>query len=245
MTPKTINNKPLLSVDNAKTIKGEKLGYKTYIMYMSPYKDNSLGKNVCAHASKGCAAACLVGSGLGGVYPKVREARRNRTEYFLRDRQRFLLQLDNEIVKAVRLNKDNSIITIRLNGTSDIPFEDLKVRNGKNIMELHPNIQFYDYTKNWRRFNKKLPKNYHLTFSRSEENDEQAMNILQKGHNVAMVFDKVPDIYKGYKVIDGDKNDLRFKDPKNVIVGLRYKKMTSKGADNQIAFSTGFAIKTI
>ena len=234
----------LLTTNNAKTIKGEKLGYITYILYMSPFTANSKGINVCSHASAGCAKSCLVGSGFGGMFTSVYEGRKNKTEYFLADRAKFLLQVDEEITKAVRLNKDKAIVTIRLNGTSDIRYEKFKVRDNKTIFELHPNVQFYDYTKNYLRFDTPLPKNYHLTFSLSETNEIKAMELLGKGHNVAMVFDKVPNKFRGYKVVNGDKDDLRFKDKKNVIVGLRYKKMTGKGANNAEGLESGFVIRT-
>ena len=81
-------------------------------------------------------------------------------------------------------------------------------------------------------------------FSRSETNDVIAMDLLKKKVNVAMVFDKVPTSYMGYKVIDGDENDLRYLDKKGVIVGLRYKKVITKGFDNEAAFKNGFAIRT-
>ena len=97
--------------------------------------------------------------------------------------------------------------------------------------------------KNPFRFKKELPSNYHLTFSRSEENDEIVDEILEMGGNVAVVFDKLPTQYKGYKVINGDKSDLRFLDEKNVIVGLKYKRDTNKGADNEAVFKSGFGIR--
>jgi hypothetical protein len=177
------------------------------------------------------------------MFPKIANGRRERTEYFLRDRKNFLLQLDAEVTLAKIKNKGPKNLAIRLNGTSDIRYEKFIIRDGKNIFELHPDIQFYDYTKNYLRFNDKLPKNYHLTFSRSETNHAMAMELLVKGYNVAMVFDTLPKTYMGYKVVNGDENDLRFKDPKGVIVGLKYKKMTNKGADNSLAFKSGFALK--
>ena len=58
----------------------------------------------------------------------------------------------------------------------------------------------------------------------------QAQDILRRGGNVSAVFrnKKLPkkygwfygDSYETYKVFNGDKSDLRFNDPKNVIVGL-------------------------
>jgi hypothetical protein len=199
-------------------MKGEKLGYKTYIMYLSPFNQNSKGINVCSHASKGCAEACLFGSGFGGIYTSVEQGRIRKTEFFLKDRLGFLTQLKFEIERAIRINKDKAIVTFRLNGTSDLPFEKYKVFEGKNIFELFPDVDFYDYTKNHIRFNNPLPSNYHLTFSRSETNHDKAMELLNKGFNVAMVFTKTPLFYNGFEVINGDNDDLRFLDKKNVIV---------------------------
>jgi hypothetical protein len=240
--------KPLLSTNNAKTIKGEKLGYITYILYMSPYTANSKGINVCSHASKGCADSCLVGSGFGGMYTSVMQGRINKTEYFLKDRVGFLFQLKEEIKKAIKKHEGKEIVTFRLNGTSDLPYEKYKVfdNNTKNIFEMFPNVQFYDYTKNYLRFDKVLPKNYHLTFSRSETNHDKSIELLNRGINVAMVFDKLPDTYEGFEVINADLDDLRFLDKRGVICGLKYKKMTGKGGaeKNKQAFESGFIVLT-
>lgn len=241
----------LLTRNNNKTMKGEKLGYRTYILYMSPFTFNSTGKNVCSHASKGCAESCLVGSGFGGMYDAVKQGRIKKTEWFLRDRKDFLNTLRTEIEKAILLNdKANeksdvkTILTFRLNGTSDLAYEKFRIFEGdKNIFELFPNVQFYDYTKNYNRFKKPLPTNYHLTFSRSETNGDKAIQVLKQGFNVAMVFNKVPTTYAGFEVINGDNDDLRFLDKENVIVGLKYKNMTERNANNKLAFESGFAIK--
>jgi hypothetical protein len=231
----------LLTTENHKTVKGLKKGVKTFILYLSSFKDNSKGVNVCSHASPGCAASCLVHSGFGGIYPHVAAGRRNKTEYFLHDRKGFMEQLDFEITRAKRLNKGKFKLAVRLNGTSDLRFENFAVRDGKNLFELHPDIAFYDYTKNHLRFNKILPKNYSLTFSRSETNGDHVRKLLDRGHNVAVVFDTLPKTYLGYPVINGDLNDLRFMDKKNVVVGLKYKKMTNKGATN---VTNDFVVKT-
>ena len=243
----TYRKATLLTKNNHKTIKGEKLGYVTYIMYMSPYTDNSKGINVCPHASKGCAAACLFKSGFGGMYDKVQEGRRNKTEWFLTNRNEFMEQLVSEVDKLVKKHKGtDKTVTFRLNGTSDIRWEKIKVRDGKNIFELFPDVQFYDYTKNPKRFDGSMPSNYHLTFSRSESNHKKAMEILGKGYNVAMVFDKLPAEFDGYTVIAGDDTDLRFLDAKGVIVGLTYKNNTGKGGAerNELSRTSGFVIST-
>ena len=229
-------SKNLLSTNNAKTIKGEKLGYTTYIMYLAPHTQNSKKINLCSHASKGCAKACLFNSG-AARFDRVQEGKVNKTEWFLDNRVEFLEKLDAEItvIKNKRKHQTSeNIPTIRLNGTSDIPFEKFKIRDGKNIFELHPTIQFYDYTKNHIRFEKELPSNYHLTFSLSEDNKVKSMELLNKGFNVAMVFgvkneSDLPTTYEGFKVVNGDESDLRFLDEDNVIIGLKYKLLTGKG----------------
>lgn len=122
------------------------------------------------------------------------------------------------------------IPSCRLNGTSDIRYENF------GIMEEFPEIQFYDYSKDVRRFlpNSKAQKikNYHLTFSRSETNQVQTEALLKAGKNVAVVFSgkALPKTYLGYKVINGERNDARFMDPKNVVVGLLAKGPAKKDA---------------
>lgn len=224
----------LLNVDaNAKTSKNTKFGYLTGILYLSPY--NISGKQVCSYASNGCAKACLNSAGRG-VFTNVKAARLRKTKLLFQNRSEFLELLNKDIKalerKAKRLNLKPCI---RLNGTSDLPFENM------GILENYPNVQFYDYSKNPHRVTKYLrgdmPKNYHLTFSRSESNDFYSKNVLDNGGNVAVVFkDKLPKTFWNKKVIDGDKHDLRFLDKKNVIVGLIAKGKAKK--DN-----SGFVIK--
>jgi hypothetical protein len=58
---------------------------------------------------------------------------------------------------------------------------------------------------------------------------------LSNGMNVAAVFHKVPETYLGRTVINGDETDLRFLDPKGVIVGLKAKGKAKKD-------TTGFVV---
>ena len=211
--------KKLLSYNNFKILKSGKLGYEGAILHLAPY--NLSGMNVCPKASKGCILGCLNTSGMG-AFSTTQKARINRTNYFRYDRQKFLEQLDNEIKLGKKRNdKKNKKFAVRLNGTSDLSFEKFKVRDNKNLMQLNPDIPFYDYTKNYLRFKNKLPQNYYLTFSKSETNQEIVENLIKnKNINIAVVFKKLPKKFMGRKVIDGDITDLRFLDPKNSIVGL-------------------------
>jgi hypothetical protein len=210
----------LLTIGNTKTVKGEALGYMTFIMHLAP--STLSGYNTCPMASDGCAAACLNTAGRGR-FTATQEARIRKTKWFFEDRESFMIQLVKDIRAAIRkANREGMIPVFRLNGTSDIRWETVSFTfegiDFRNIMEFFGNVRFYDYTKLTNRRN--IPSNYHLTFSRSESNDAYVTTMLNRGYNVAVVFDVLPETYLGYKVIDGTETDLRFLDEKNVIVGL-------------------------
>ena len=219
--------KKLLGVSNAKTSKGEDMGYLTGILYLAP-SDMVSDVNVCKFASKGCRKACLFSAGRG-KFNSVIDARIKKTEFFRDDKKSFFYSLEKEVNRVIRkANRDGLTPVIRLNGTSDIRYEYWKNESGLNIFELFPHVQFYDYTKDFKR-EKALSgqwSNYHLTFSVNESpaNKKQAWKLLNKGVNVAMVFrNDLPELFNGYRVIDGDRHDLRFLDTKGVIVGLKAK----------------------
>jgi hypothetical protein len=112
---------------------------------MAPY--NLSGKTY-ALTPAGCAAACLNTAGRGAMNV-VQAARLKKTQRFFQDRQQFLWDLVNEISALRRKAKAKGMkAAVRLNGTSDLPYERYKIRDtGKNIMQLFPDVQFYDYTK--------------------------------------------------------------------------------------------------
>lgn len=206
----------LLTINNRKTIKGQKMGWLTGILHLAPF--NLSGRNVCPFASIGCAKACLNTAGFGR-YKNVQDARIDRTRLFWDNRNAFLALLELEIKSFERkAARDGLKLAIRLNGTSDIVWE----RYG--IIQRFPHVQFYDYSKIPKRFiGNELPANYHLTFSRSESNGGVAELIASMGHNVAVVFKELPKLFFGKRVINGDDTDLRFLDPKGVVIGLTAK----------------------
>lgn len=206
----------LLTVGNTKTVKGESLGYMTFIMHLAP--STLSGYNTCPMASAGCAWACLNTSGRGR-FTAIQEARIRKTLWFFESRDTFMDQLVKDIDAAIRkASREGMTPVFRLNGTSDIRWETVRVGGFSNIMTMFPTVQFYDYTKIPNR--KNIPSNYHLTFSRSETNESIAIAMLSIGMNVAVVFDTLPDVWAGVKVIDGTETDLRFLDAQNSIVGL-------------------------
>lgn len=207
----------LLSVGaDAKTVKGEQYGWLTFILYLAAHV--SSGFNVCPFASAGCAAACLFKAGRGR-FRNVEEARIRKTLEFFTDRAGFLSKLNKDIEFAVKYAEKRGMKScFRLNGTSDINWT-------STVISKFPELQFYDYTKNpYSILNNDL-ENYHLTFSRSEENEKEVLKLMEQGHNVAVVFrnKELPSHWHGVPVINGDQSDLRFLDPKGVIVGLKAK----------------------
>ena len=195
-----IKSKKLLNIDNnAKTVKGQKYGYMTAVLYLAPSSES--GFNVCPQASNGCKKASLYTAGHGAIN-NVQQGRINKTRWF--------------ILKA---KNKNLIPCIRLNGTSDISWENT------GLMEEYKLIQWYDYTKVYKRalsyINGELPSNYHLTYSLNEDNRNNAFDILNRGGNISAVFRKsLPKKYNGFKVVNADAHDLRFLDGDNIIAGL-------------------------
>lgn len=207
---------------DAKTVKGEAFGYRTFISYLAPAMES--GYQTCASASVGCADACLFTAGRGAMR-NVRDARVAKTLRFFQERTNYMAELVSEVGSAIR-NTADMIPAFRLNGTSDIRWETVPVlRNGEvfgNIMEAFPGAIWYDYTKHANR--RDIPANYHLTMSRSETNEREVLRWLENGGNAAVVFrNRLPETWNGFQVIDGDVSDLRFLDPKNVVVGLKAK----------------------
>ena len=211
----------LLTKGNPKTLKGQTHGYMTYILHLAPSDVSGVG-NTCPKASVGCRAACLNLAGRGGMFKDggtntIQQARIRKTRYFFANRAAFMVDLYEDITRAIKqANKLGLTPVFRLNGTSDLSWEKYRVHNtGKNIFELFPNVQFYDYTKV---LGRKVPANYHLTFSRSESNDAECCRARQQGMNVAVVYDRIPE-----GVYSADEHDLRFLDPKVGTIGLKVK----------------------
>tara|TARA_A100000172_G_scaffold50401_1_gene31680 strand:- start:335 stop:1063 length:729 start_codon:yes stop_codon:yes gene_type:complete len=181
------------------------------------------GYNVCPMASQGCKSACLHTAGNPVFQAQKDKGRINRARFYMQDRDKFMTQLTRELVNFVKwCDKNKKIGVVRLNTTSDISWENY------NLFEKFPMLQFYDYTKIQKRALKfargEYPPNYHLTYSLNEDNYDRAVEVLNEGGNIAVVFRKdLPDTFMGKKVVNGDLHDLRYLDPKNVVVGLKAK----------------------
>ena len=219
----------LLSTANPKTQKGVTLGYLTFILHLAPADES--GYNTCPKATAGCKRACLNKAGRGGMFKKgentnmIQKARIRKTRYFFEDRENFLKDLEEDIVRAIRRADRLGLIPVfRLNGTSDLSWEKY------GIIQKFPNVQFYDYTKVLGRKVQGLA-NYHLTFSRAENNDSDCDRAREQGMNVAVVYDEVPE-----GTFSADDTDLRFLDPKVGTIGLKAKGPAKKDRSGFVVF---------
>jgi hypothetical protein len=220
-------SKALLSVSSdAKTIKGETLGFLTGILYLAPA--NTTKWNTCSMAKLAqCDVACLNSAGRG-AFSSVQQARVNKTTWFFTERDTFMQQLVVDIAKLIKkANKKGLQPLVRLNGTSDIRWESVAFTGVDgieyvNIFAAFPDVTFYDYTKDANR--KDLPSNYDVTFSYSgvEGFQPYVEKALLNNMRMAVVFRKekdIPTTFMGIPVVSGDKSDVRHLDDK-VIVGL-------------------------
>ena len=227
----------LLSTANPKIQKGTKMGYLSFILHLAP-ADLS-GKETCPKRTAGCTAACLNTAGRGGMFKRgentnmIQKARIRKTNYFFNDRRAFMMDLVEDISKAIKFAERKGLTPVfRLNGTSDLSWEKYECYDvgAANIFEAFPNVQFYDYTKVLGRKVSHLP-NYHLTFSKADGNDSDVAEALLQGMSVVAVYDEIPE-----GVPSADETDLRFLDPKGIMLGLKAKGRAKKDY-------TGFVIR--
>ena len=241
----------LLSTGNPKVLKGMAQGYNTYILHLAP-ADLS-GYETCAKRTDGCTEACLNTAGRGGMFKRgentnvIQQARIRKTKMFFENRVEFMTTLVKDIELGIKQSKKMELVPVfRLNGTSDLAWEKYEVvRNGqlfRNIFTAFPEVQFYDYTKVLGRKVKEY-SNYQLTFSAADGNDSDVLKALNEGLNVAVVFGikktlPMPVDYLSRPVFNGDESDLRFLDPKGVIVGLYAKGKAKKDTTGFVKYPT-------
>jgi len=240
----------LLGIDtNAKTIKGEKYGIKTAILYLMPAMGS--GVQLCANAKiAGCEKPCLFTAGRGAM-SNVMLSRLRKTLYFNQFRELFMAQIANEIAReSAKAKKLGYVLIVRPNGTSDIRWENIAVETSlgtiaPSLMKLFPNVQFYDYTKLANR--KNVPANYDLTFSYSGVPAYQPFvaKAVANGERIAVVFRNRAiveqmlangETFLGLTVVDGDDTDIRHLDPKGAVVALYAK---GKARYDQSGFVVG------
>lgn len=217
------------------------------------------GKWTTCPNSDSCRKTCLgktsggwfqYGGGQAGLDmfkgPKLAYLR--RTHALISNPEAFIVRLNDEInVAKYKAELNGNQLGVRLNVLSDI-----HPRVFKTLITAHPDVQFYDYTKN---NTEPIAPNHHLTYSSTgvsqpagynglsmsvdnpHSNWHQMRRRLNQGHNVAMVFshkEAIPThVYdeesgKTFHVISGDDHDFRPIDGKHesgdgYIIGLTNK----------------------
>ena len=208
-------------------------GWRNAILYLAPC--NESGINTCPRASRGCRAACLYTAGRGS-FERTQAARIRKTRQYHANPAAFMHLVAADIhalCASCELDGAAYRPCVRLNGTSDLEWP-------AEIFEQFNEVQFYDYTKVEKRMDTwlagKCPANYHLTWSRAERRDRYALSVLERGGNVAAVFENRPDEWRGYPTVNGDQHDLTFLYPAGRVVALSPK---GRAAHD----TTGFVIR--
>ena len=214
--------RPILGTASAKTVKGQKIGMLTGIIYLVP------DEKICPMARlAGCMAPCLSTAGRG-AFRTIQRQRQAKTDFFKNDQRAFMLSFAADVWSLARAAAKRKMTPlVRPNGTSDILWENIEVCDGLNIFQCFPEVQFYDYTKHpSRKLEGKTCGNYDLTYSFS---GITPIAITHKGllnpdnSRVAVVFHKraeIPASFRGWPVVDGDNTDVRHIEPKTVVVAL-------------------------
>ena len=165
----------------------------TYGIYLA--SADLSGFNVCPN-SEYCKDNCLNGSGHNRVNrlskkDTIDRSRTIKTRLLFANKEVFMRIMIHEIEKERKKAENNgTFFSIRLNCTSDINPIAFTL-NGKNILEIFPDIQFYDYTKVLNRIAlAKKYSNYDITWSidGSEKNREIGLELLKNGGRVAVVY---------------------------------------------------------
>jgi hypothetical protein len=132
-------SKNLLSISaDSKTIKGEKIGYLTGILYLAPA--NTTKYNVCAFAEKAnCAIACLFSAGRG-AFSNVQQSRIDKTLFYFEARAEFMALLYKNIVALIKKAQSKGLrIAVVFRKESSIPltFKGIQVVSGDNSDVRH------------------------------------------------------------------------------------------------------------
>ncbi len=172
----------------------------------------------------------------------------------------YLRQLADQVVSIV--SKTERAHLWRGNAGSDIDIRPaVKLANAALSARGLPRQLFYDYTKE-PEYLQGRAGNHYLCFSRSEQNEEQALELLQAGEIVAVVFhqlgdfakhaayrQRLPESWHGFAVHNGDASDIRIpglfdpprpSDGRGYVIGLRLK---GSYRQREAAIRTGFSVE--
>lgn len=219
-----------LTTANPKLDKCTRKGYLAAGLFLAPADLAGTGHDLCPNRTPQCTALCLNTAGRGQMTTTQNARIRKTHEALAMGLRSFAtIHLVHEIAAHERAAKKISMRPlVRLNGTTDIPWERVTMPGGYNLMQLFSRVTFADYTKHPTRVLTNTQTNYHLILSRSENNETTCLEHLKLGHRVAIVFStpkgkRLPRHWYGFPVHDGDLHDAHFLWPKASVIGLRAK----------------------
>ncbi len=215
---------------------------------------------VCPRATNGCRTGCVIRGGMAQAFPEIDAGRRLRNLAYQSDPEAYLRQLADQL--ACIVSKTERAHIWRGNTGSDIDLRQMvKLANAALAARGLPKQFFYDYTKVPEYFHHRAG-NHFLCFSRSEQNEEQAIDLLRAGEIVAVVFhemgdfaqhaayrQRLPETWQGFPVYNGDASDIRIpglfdpprpQDGSGYVVGLRLK---GNYRQREAAISNGFSVE--
>lgn len=230
---------PNLLGSSVKVKAGESLGVVSSVVYLAPAGELfapgvPAGKrSLCPHASPECEAACLGRKAGRMIMRPMERARAWKAALFLGDRALFReLLLAEARAFARRARKAGMLSAVRVDGSSDTG-EGQRLDAALRACGVD---HVWDYTKAKGRALRAIGGDYSLTFSYSGHNAADALDVLDAGGAVAVVFssakgEPLPSAWKGFPVVDGDVSDARFLDRSHngappsggYVVGLRFK----------------------
>jgi hypothetical protein len=229
-----------------KTAKSLDAGVVTAVIHLLPATEydaarvrlglKPLGVNLCPFAGE-CRNPCLNTAGRGGIamdsyhgsafLNNVQKGRYRRTDLYFSDRAAFERAVLADLDKVARFaGKHGYQLGIRWNGTSDIDYETEHPALVSHADGL--GFEQYDYTKRPIAYDPSRTVRRVYSLDRGAARDRHALRYLRDGGTVAVVFAvkpgrDLPTEWNGYPVVDGDLTDLRSRDPRGVVVGLRAK----------------------
>lgn len=215
---------------------------------------------ICPRATDGCRIGCVIRGGLDQVFPDIDARRRLRNMAYESNPEAYIRQLADQLVCIVSKTERQHLW--RGNAGSDIDIRQaVKLANAALSARGLPKQLWYDYTKVVEYLHGRAG-NHYLCFSRSEQNEEQSLDLLRAGEIVAVVFhqagdyaghgaykQRLPETWQGFPVHNGDASDIRIpglfdpprpQDGSGYVIGLRLK---GSYRQRQAAIETGFSVE--
>ena len=203
--------------------KGAKSTNPEYILYLAPVREAGTSVDMCpraTHGPNGCASSCLYTAGRG-KFASIRAGRVARTRFMVTYPAHFLVMVAGNL-KAIAKRSRNAGTSpwVRLNGTSDVPWE--RSQAGRQLIRYGQSlgIGFGDYTKFPAAERDREPyPSYMLARSAwpTQKSAEEVIELWRSGESVSVVVDDIELLIAlgTLGIVSADKSDewLRLPEP--------------------------------